>query len=358
LGVLSRGLRCFGDVTGDIAHKVQGRIISPSQPPLPQDQATNPKALDAYLEGIYHLNAYGRGAGEQEMKDATEYFQQAIDADPNFVLAYIGMARAHDDLPVSSPEDTAIRKKAAEKALALNPRSAEALAIMGDICWGNLDWSGAEQEYRQSIEINANDALVRDQLCTLLAEMGRTEEASRECEIAQELEPDRPHLPYVFYWRGEYDRSIAMLHLMAEQHPEDGLLHYLLFEDFTLNKSYNDAVAELEKAMRLYGYSETASRIQSGFAASGYEEALRQFAKDLERLHVTKQMFAPVNLADAYATLGDKDRAFYWPEQAYAHRDMIALGEPLDYILVDPMLDSLRTDPRYKDLIRRIGLPQ
>lgn len=347
------------DVSADIAHQVQGRIASWGESPLPQPHATNPKALEAYLQGIYHLNAYGRGAGEEEMKAAAEYFQQAIDADPNFVLAYIGMARAHGDLPVSSPEDVATGKKAAEKALALDPKSAEALGVLAKIRWErDLDWSGAEQQYRQSIGLNPNIASVRDQLCTLLAETGRTDEASRECQIAQELEPDRPRLPYLFYWRGEYARSIAMLRIMAERHPDDGDLHYLLFENYALNRTYGESIQELERALTLYGYSETAANIQRGFAAHGYEEALRQFAKDIERLHVTRQTFAPVNLADVYATLGNKDRAFYWLEQAYSHRDRIALGEPLDYILVDPMLHPLRSDPRFQDLVRRMGLPQ
>lgn len=346
------------DVTGDIARQVQGRLALRSQSPLPQPQVTDPKALEAYLQGTYHLNAYGRGSGEQEMKAAAEYFQQAIDADPNFVLAYIGMARAHADLPISSPEDGAIRKKAAEKALALDPKSAEALGTMADISLENLDWSGAEQEYRQSIDLNPNDARVRDQFCTLLAELGRMEEATHECQIAQELEPDRPRLPYLFYWRGEYDRSITMMQPMEERYPDDGELHYLLFENLVLNKANKDAVTELEKALTLYGYSETARKIHGAFATSGYEDALRQFAKDFERLHASGQMFMPVNLADVYATLGDKDRAFYWLEQAYAHRDRISTGEALDYILVDPMLHSLLPDPRFKDLVRRMGLPQ
>lgn len=347
------------DVSADIAQQVQGRIASSSGSPQPQPHATNPGALEAYLQGIYHLNTYGRGAGEEEMRTAAEYFQRAIDADPDFVLAYIGMAKAHNDLPASSPDDVALSKKAAEKALSLDPKSAEALGILAKISWEkNLDWSVAEQQYRQSIGLNPNIAFVRDQLCTLLAETGRMNEASRECQIAQELEPDRPRLPYVFYWQGEYARSIAMLRMMAERHPNDSEVHYLLFENYVLNRTYGDSIQELEQALTLYGYSETAANIRRAFAAQGYEKALRQFAKDLERLHVTKQIFAPVNLADVYTKLGDKDRAFYWLEQAYSHPDRIALGEPLDYIMVDPMLASLRTDARYKDLIHRMGLPQ
>ena len=345
------------DVTRDIANQVQAKITGLGQLVLPQPQAITPKALEAYLQGTYHLKGYGRGSGEQELRKASEYFQQAIDTDPNFVLAYIGMAKAHGDVPVSTPEDRAIRKNAAEAALALDPKSSEALGILADLKWHDFDWSGAEQAYRQSISSNPNNAQVRDDFCTLLAEMGRMEEASRECQIAQELDPDNAHLPFVFYWRGESDRAVAMLRMMIERQPNDGGMHYLLFQSYAQQADHKDAIEELQKTYTLYGYSETAGKLHRAFATSGYNGALLALAKDLERLHAAKQTFMPVNLADLYATLGEKDRAFYWLEQAYAHRDMISLGEPLDYIMVNPMVNPLRSDPRFKDLVRRMGLP-
>lgn len=343
-------------VTDDIAHEVQGEITKSTQLALSQHRTTNPKGLEAYLQGTYHLKGYGRGSGEQELRKASEYFQQAIDTDPNFVLAYIGMAEAHGDVPFFTPEDRAIRKNAAEAALALDPKSSEALGILADLKWHDFDWSGAEQAYRQSISSNPNNAQVRHAFCRLLAEMGRMEEASRECQIAQELDPENAHLPFLFYWRGESGRAVAMLSMMIERHPDDGGMHYLLFQSYAQQQNHQDAIEEAQKTLTLYGYSETAAILHSSFATSGYNGALRALAKDVERLHVAKQIFTPVNLADVYATLGEKDRAFYWLEQAYAHRDMISWGEPLDYIMVNPMIDPLRSDPRFKDLVRRMGL--
>ena len=344
------------EVTDDIAHEVQGRIIKPAQPLLPQPRAINPKALESYLQGTYHLKGYGRGSGEEELRKASEYFQQAIDTDSNFVLAYIGMAKAHGDVPVSSPEDSAIQRKAAESALALDPKSSEALAILAKLKWRDFNWPGAEQGYRQSVSSNSNNAQVRHEFCRLLAEMGRMEEASRECQIAQELDPENAHLPFLFYWRGESDRAIAMLRPMIDRHPDDGGMHYLLFQSYAQQGNHEDAIEEAQETLTLYGYSEAAAILHSSFATSGYNGALRALAKEVERLHVAKQIFTPVNLADVYATLGEKDRAFYWLEQAYAHRDMISWGEPLDYIMVNPMIDPLRSDPRFKDLVRRMGL--
>jgi tetratricopeptide (TPR) repeat protein len=285
-------------------------------------------------------------------------FSLAIDADPNFVLAYIGMAKAHDDVLVGSREDWEIRRKAAEKALALDPNSSEALGILANLQWEkDFDWSGAEQEYRQAIALDPNNAKVREDFCTLLAEMGRLEEAWRECQIAQELDPGNAHLPFILYWRGEYDRAIAMLRTMIERHPNDGGMHFLLFQCYTQKASHKDSIEELEKTLALYGLTEAANKIQRAFEMSGYRAALQELANELERLQATRKFFAPVNLADIYAILGERDRAFFWLEQAYTYREQVSTGEPVDYVMVDPMLDPLRSDPRFKSLRRRIGLP-
>ena len=345
------------DVTDDIAHEIQGKITNAAESALPQPRAINPKALEAYLQGTYHLKGYGRGSGEEELKRASEYFQQAIDIDPTLVLAYIGMARAHGDLQVNSPENTAIQKKAAEAALSLDPKSSEALAILAKLKWQHFDWSGAEQAYQQSIRFNTNNAEARDDFCTLLAAMGRMEEASLECEIAQELDPDNAHLPFLFYWRGEFDRAIAMLRPMIDRHPDDGWMHYLLFQSYAEQGDHKGAIEEAQKTLTLFGYSEMAAAVHRAFITSGYEEALRTLVRGLEQLQAAKQIFMPVNLADLYAKLGEPDRAFYWLEQAYAHRDMNT-GEPLDFIMINPMVNPLRSDPRFKDLIRRMGLSE
>jgi hypothetical protein len=145
--------------------------------------------------------------------------------------------------------------------------------------------------------------------------------------------------------------------MTIERHPDDGGLHYLLFENYAKNGVYKESIEELEKTLTLYGLPEAGSRIQHAFARSGYRAAMRQWAEEIEHVQASGQFFAPVNLADAYATLGEKDRAFYWLEQAYLHADMISSGEGAIMIKVDPMLASLRSDPRFEDIVRRIGLP-
>jgi TolB-like protein/DNA-binding winged helix-turn-helix (wHTH) protein/Flp pilus assembly protein TadD len=345
------------DVTENIASQVQGRITAESQTRPSQPQPTNLNALEAYLQGNYHLNRYGRGSSAEEATKAADYFQQAIDADPNFAPAYLGMARAHDGLPLGSRENQAIKSRAEEKALQLDPNSSEAQLIHANIKWGDLDRAGAEQEFRRVIVLNPNTADAHDQLCFLLGETGRLNEAWRECQIAQELDPNNDHLSQILYERGDYDRAIATRRMMIERHPDDGSLHYGLSQFYAQKGMYKESVEELEKTVTLYGYAKMAANIHRAFATSSYRGAMRQAAEELEHLHATKQMFVPMNLADIYATLGEKDRALYWLEQAVAHRDMIQLGSPADYLGVDPMLASLHSEPRFKDLVRRMGLP-
>ena len=133
------------NVTEDVARQVQARLTTESQTRPSQPPPTNLIALEAYLQGNYHLNKYGGGSGAEEATKAAEYFQHAIDADPNFAPAYIGMAVAHGGLPLGSREDQTIKRSAEAKALQLDPNSLEAQLIQANIKWGDLDWAGAEQ---------------------------------------------------------------------------------------------------------------------------------------------------------------------------------------------------------------------
>ena len=346
------------NVTQDIARQVQTRLTPQDQIAATQPRPTNPKALDAYLQGNYHLQRYGRGSGVEEMKKASDFFQQAIDADPKFAPAYFGLAQAHAALPQVSPEDAAITRKAEETALALDPNSPEAQIILGDNEMNDLDWSGAEKEYRRAVALNPNNAAAHHNLCEHLGQMRRLDEALKECQVAQGLDPNNDHLAEILYKRGDYDHAVDLLQRSADRHSDDGALHYLLFECYVMKQDDKDATKELERALALYGLTDAAASVPRVFAASGFRAAMLQWAKEIEKLQARKQFYMPVNLADTYSVLGDKDRAFYWLSQAIAHRDAIAAGEPATSLGTDPMLESLRSDPRFNDLLQRIGLRQ
>ena len=346
------------NVTEDIARQVQTRLMPQSQIAATQPRPTNSKALDAYLQGNYHLQRYGRGGGVEEMKVASDLFQQAIDADPKFAPAYFGLAYAHGALPKVSPEDFALARNAEKTGLSLDPNSPEGQTIRADSKWRDLDWSGAEKEFRTALTFNPNNAAAHDDFCQFLSEMGRLDEALRECQIAQELDPNNDHLASILYKRGDYEHAISILRLMTEHHSNDGGLHYSLFECYVMTKDDKDALAELETTLTLYGFSDAAARIRHAVSASGFRTAMLQWTKEIEKLQAMNQFYMPVNLADAYAVLGENDRAFYWLDQAVEHRDVIAAGLPATFLGTDPMLESLRTDPRFKGLLQRIGLSQ
>jgi TolB-like protein/Flp pilus assembly protein TadD len=345
------------DVTEEIARQVRVRLRMPNDAPLTQPLQVNPKALDAYLQGNYHLTRGERSFNDEEKRKAAEYFQEAIDVEPNFTPAYIGLANAHDNLRLGSREDTAIRTKAAEKALILDRKSSEALGILANVKWANFEWSMAETEYRQAVELNPNSAMAHDGLGDFLAATGRLDEALREAQIAQALDPSGDHLPQILQMRGEYDRAIDLLLGLAKGSPEDGIIHYDLFRTYAASGKQKEAVEEMEKALTLFGMPDGAANMRRGFSLSGYSGAIRELARGTERLQANNEAFLPENLAAAYTALGEKDRAFYWLEQAYEHHDKVSHDWGLMIVKVDPLLAPLRSDPRFKDLLRRVGLP-
>lgn len=181
-------------------------------------------------------------------------------------------------------------------------------------------------------------------------------EGLRECQIAQQLDPNHSHLSAALYLARDYDSSIATLRIML-QRERFAELHGWLSVNYIKKGMHREAIQEWEQAYKLFGFREIANKMHRAYAASGYREAIRQLAKELEHLQATHQLFAPGQLATAYVILGDKDRAFYWLEQAYEHRDMVGADMGVYFLPADPIYDLLRSDPRFEDLLRRMGLP-
>jgi TolB-like protein/Tfp pilus assembly protein PilF len=355
-----RDMRDVFALERDVAvdRQVQARLTTPGQRPLAQPKPVEPKVLEAYLQGNYHLRGYGAGSGQEEQKKAAEYFQQAIDVDPNFAPAYVGLAAAHKELWSASGEDVAIRKKSLERALELDPNNADARAWFGWLKWQPfLDWRGAETEFRHAIALNPNNADAHELLSLLLVTVGRVNEGLRECQIAQQLDPKQDDMSFSLYLAHDYDSSIAMLRMMLSRDPNNGEHHDFLSHNYMKKGMYKEAVQELEQGYSLFGQSQVADSIRRGYEAAGYRGAIQQWAKELEHLQATHQAFMPGSLAAAYAILGDRDRAFYWLDQAYEHREMVSIDGGVYFLPADPAYDSLRSDPRYKDLLRRVGLP-
>lgn len=353
------------DVTEDIARQVEARLTTRNQPAVAQFTQIDAKALDLYLQGNYHLNQYAKGAGDEEKRKAAAYFQRAIDADPKFASAYNGLANAHLGLLWPSKQDAEIATKAAERAVELDPSASDAHKILGDIKLAAWDRLGAEEEFQRALVLNPNNADAHGGLGTVLDITGRLDDGWKEQQIALELDPNNVELfdrrlSCGLELRGQYDRAIAIFQMFLKRDPHDGYLHLDLAREYLKKGMYKEAMPHLEQFWTLFGFPDVSAELHRALANSGYRGAIRESAKAVEHLMATHQAFAPFSSAQLYATIGEKGRAFYWLEQAYAQHDLGIAGADigLQSLAVDPLIEPLRSDPRYKDLLGRMGLQE
>jgi DNA-binding winged helix-turn-helix (wHTH) protein len=347
------------DLPQEIHVQIQLNLTTQLQSQLGLRRTVSPEVLEAYLQGRYHLGRFSRYSGDEAKKKAAEYFRQAIEGDPQFAPAYNGLAQAHQDLLLGSSEDVVLARRAAERAIELDPAYSEARVSLAILKWKpDLNWQGAETEFSRAIALNYDNAHAHRTFGVFLNEIGRVDEGLRECQIAQQLSPGNvAWFPYSLFYRRHYDDAITTALLMLRRDPDDAFLHLCLYSAYVKKGMYKEAVEEFEKAATLWGLAEGSGRVHDALASSGPLGAIQQWAVEFERLQTTKQGFLPGNLAKFYAILGDKDRAFYWLEQGFEQREVVGQDGGAFPLKGNPMYDSLRSDPRYKELLRRIRLP-
>ena len=354
------------DVAQAIARQVQTRLAPPqNQTGRTQLRPVNVKALEAYLQGRHHLDQVGRGSGDTEARQAADYFQQAIQDDPDFVQAYSGLAEAHNHRLLPLSEDADIVREAQEKVVALAPDSVEAALCLADAKARQWDWAGADEVYRKVIALNPNSVDAHRAYARFLDDLGRLDEGWKELQAAQQLDPNPEllapdlDLPEALMRRGAYDKAMVLLLRIDDSQTHDGQTHLDLSECYAQKGMYKEAIEELGRTSTLYGYSEIETRLRRAFRASGYRGALRQWAQEIEHLQTAKEVYFPSYLATIYAKLGDTDRTFYWLEESYKFPNRSGQGNDLvGFLKTAPALQTLRADPRYFDLLRRMRLPR
>ncbi len=347
-----------GDVARAIAEQIRLRLTPEQQQRLAAVRRTDSEAFELYLNGRYFFHR-----GLDGMPRAVENFQRAIAKDPDYALAYSGLADAYTTQAFwawESPKQALEQAKvAAEKALALNSSLAEAHASLANVKLYSWDFRGAEEEFRRALELNPSYANAHHWYLHCLVALGRMDESLTETNRALIFDPldlsIQTHLGWHHYYAREYDQVIAPIRkaLEGDASPRGRVApHAILGAMYEQKGMYDEAIANFRDAEgQSGGIPVYVAQLAHAQAASGNRaEALRL----LEELKRPRQKYVPPEeIAAVYVALGQKETAFEWLEQAYQIRSASLIN-----LKVDPRFDSLRSDRRFSDLARRIGLPQ
>ena len=350
-------LELQADAARDIASEMKLQLTGPPPASSSKMRAVSPEVHELYLRGRYFWNK----RDEPNLRKAAVYFQQAIALDPDYADAYAGLSDTYILLfayAPTPPENALLQAKAAaEKAVQLDDSLAEAhtsLAILAP--YDGWNWEEARRQYERALELNPNYATAHHWYGdAYLAEMGKTNEAVEEIRKAQVLDPLSPiiatDLGKGLIFARRYDDARVQLNKALELDSNYQLAHYWLWYVDTESGRFEEASGEIDKAKSFLGTTRYIAESAFQQARSGNVARARQMlAQVLEKSR--HEYVNPSAMASVYASLGEKDQAFFWLEKGYAEK-LPFLGS----VKIVPSLDPLRSDPRFSDLVRRVGLP-
>jgi len=348
-------------IAGDIAEKLRSKLSTSEKQQVTKQGTQNPEAYELCLKGRYYWNKQT----PSDIATAISYFNQAIAKDPGYALAYSGLADAYSalaNISGSRPSENFPKSNAAaRKALELDATLARPHAVLG-INEMEYDWdfAGGEAEYKKAFELDPNDATGHWWYAYNIALIGgREQEALAEVNRAYQLDPLAPVISmvtgYVHIFARQYNEAIVACKKVANENPTFALAHACLQDAYWGKRMYPQVIEELKAFGQLSGdrdVSDFASALEQGFRSAGWKGALR---KGIENRKVRRKTgySSAYGIASMYAELGEKDQAFRWFDTAYQERDLYLLGLKTDF-----SLDPIRSDPRFAELVRKVGLPQ
>lgn len=343
-------------VANSIADKVAVTVTGTERERLSAGRQVAPEVYESYLKGRF---AEEKSTGRAGLEEAIGYFEDAVKRDPAFAPSYVGLARDYTRLGTvfvgESPTETRSKVlSAARKAIELDPSLAEAHALLAQTYQQEWRWADAETEYKQALELGPNDAEANAGYALWLICQARTDEALTWARRARELDPvavTGTRFGWMLFLSHHYAEAERELHTDVAVRPDDPMtLWYLGFVAIAENKP-DDAIPILEKAAAASNRSSgVLGVLAAAYGKSGRRnDALRVIA-ELKQRKETGYVPAAA-LANAYSGLGDRDETLHWLEQAYKEQSNI-----LQYMKVHPFYDFLRGDPRFVDLIQRVGL--
>jgi len=354
----TRGLADVEAIQEEIAKAVTGalrvRLTSGEKAGLSQRGTLSSEAYELYLKGRFHWNK----RGQEGYRKAIEYFNEAIQRDPNYALAYSGLADSYSLLGdwgyLSAKEAYPKAKEAALRALSLDeslPEAHTSLAfITEEFDW---DWSAAEKEFKRAIELNPSYDLAHHMYAYYLMQVNRTADAIAEITLAQQKDPlslpVNRSVGQILYYARRYDQSIEQLHKTLEMDKNFYPVHFNLYDVLRQEGLYEKAVEEYLEGMTAGGDKiERISALKDAYAKAGWRGFCRMNL-GLLFAQMKNEYVPPYFIAEQYAYLGDRDSAFVWIQKSYEEREEI---NP-----VNPQWDPIRSDPRFQALLRHMNLP-
>jgi TolB-like protein len=347
-------------MAGDIVRQLRSTLSAADREQVTNQGTRDAEAYSLYLKGRYAWN----NRTYSELEKAISYFNQAIAKDPGYALAYSGLADVYSVLPNyggNQNEDFPKSNGAARKALELDPTLAHPHSVLGsNEMQYDWDFAAGEAEFKKSFELDPNDATARQWYADDIGMVGgREQEALAEINRAQELDPQSPVITRVAggirVWARQYDEAIAICRKLANDNPAFAISHDCLAYAYWGKRMYPQVIEEWKTCGQLAGNrgeSEFAAAMEQGYRSAGWRGALTKAIEILQAQRKTGY-YSALEIARFYADLEDKEQAFHWLDIAYQEHDWLLMGLNTYF-----QLDPLRSDTRFTELVRKVGLPQ
>ena len=343
------------EIARDVSSRLKTKLSGVDTQKLAKTYTANAEAYRLYLQGRFYWNK----REEKDFRKALEYYNQAIALDPNYALAYAGLADTYallSSFGFMRPDEAVPKaREFANRALSLDDSMAEPHTTLGyELLQYEYDFAGAEREFKRSIELNPNYATAHQWYSEMLTDFGRFDEALAEIRRGLEIEPLSLPINWDYgrflYMSRRYDESLAQHKKTIELDPSFARAHRTIAEIYRIRGDYANAVEERAKFFDLIGQSQNAALIRATFTRDGWLGFLRLVTAENSPLKDSNNNWV---VAKAYLDLGQKDKAFAELNKAYENRI-----SSLCWLKVEPQLDSLRSDPRYQQLLQKMGFPQ